>query len=97
MRPLVYEDRFSEARTYCIMGLGLLPVFSNILCCCHLLFFQHDWDVKQGRWPFNYEAMFNKIRISALVGFFSVLITFEWSVDTGTRSLPSCILLKLKM
>jgi len=31
LRPFVYEDSFSAARTYCIMGLGLLPVSSYIL------------------------------------------------------------------
>jgi len=70
------------------LGLCLIHVANSILFCWHSPFFQPDWNVEQGQWPFSYVNMIAKDWLTALVGFFSVMWSFDWCVNAGTRSLP---------
>ena len=91
LRPPVYEDSLSEARICSTMGFCLIHVVSSILYCWHTPFFQLGWNVEQGHWPFSYVNMIAKEWLIALVGFSSVLCSFDWCqwcVNAGTRSLP---------
>jgi len=59
------------------MGFCLIHVVSYILYCWHTPFFQPDWNAEQGQWPFIYVTLLAKVWITALVGFSSVLLSFD--------------------